>query len=91
MEHEAGATGGRTVKSLYQWSDYVHENDMDRLDYDDEDLEQPALTESNTEATSNDTIEGGLKGMELRKRVIFKNVNILQCDLRSNMVDTVLW
>jgi hypothetical protein len=91
LEHEAGATGGKTVKSLYRWSDYVYENGNDRLDCDDEDLENPALTDSSAEVTANDKIEGGLKGMELLKRVIFKNANVLQCNLRSNIVDTVLW
>lgn len=91
MEHEAGATGGRTVKSLYQWSDYVYENDMDGLDCDDEDLEKPALTDTSAEATTDDKMEGGLKGVELLERVIFKNSNVLQCNLRSNIVDTVLW
>lgn len=88
LEHEAGATGGKTVKSLYRWSDYVCENG--RLDCDDEDLENLALTDSIAEVTTNDKMEGGLKGMELLKRVIFKNANILQCNLRSNIVDTVL-
>lgn len=91
LEHEAGVTEGRTVKSLYQWSDYVYEEDMDWLHCDDEDFEKPALTGTSAETTIDDKMEGGLKGMELLERVIFKNANVLHCNLRSNIVDTVLW
>ncbi|KAG0587422.1 hypothetical protein KC19_2G163300 [Ceratodon purpureus] len=90
LENEAGVTEGRTVKSLYQWSDYVYEEGMDWLDCDDEDFEKPALTGTSAETTIDDKMEGGLEGMELLERVIFKNANVLHCNLRSNIVDTVL-
>lgn len=91
LEHEASGAGGRTVRSLYQWRDYVNEIESDGLDCDDEDLEEPTFKDSSAEATTNDKIEGGLKGLELLERVIFKNANVLQCNLRNNIVDTVTW
>lgn len=90
VEQEAGLTRGKTVKTLYEWNDYVYEDEVDYDDGDD-DYEKPALTDSGAGATTSDQIEGGLQGKELLERVIFKNANVLHCDLRKNIVDTVLW
>lgn len=87
MELEAGLTGGKTVNSLYEWDDYVYEDEVDYDDYYDE--EKPA--HSSVGATTTDETEGGLQGKDLLERVIFKNANVLHCNLRRNVVDTVLW
>lgn len=80
LEYEAGSS---YVESIYEWEDYVCDDEWDygdKMDYDYD--EKPASSDQN---------EDGLQGKELLKRVFFKNVNVLYCDFRENIVDTVLW
>uniref|UniRef100_A0A7I4B8P9 RNA methyltransferase n=1 Tax=Physcomitrium patens TaxID=3218 RepID=A0A7I4B8P9_PHYPA len=87
LEQAAGNTGGRTVNSIYVWDDYVCENE---LDYDDKDARKFSVSDVIPESTASDNVVDGLQGKELLERVIFKHANILHCNLRSNVVDTVL-
>lgn len=87
LYHESGVPEKDAPQSLYEWSDYVHERG--EADNEDEDCRNGVAGDQSQVSTSDTDI--GLQGKQLLERVIFKNANILRCDLRSNMLDTVLW
>lgn len=87
LYNESGVSEKDTPQSLYDWIDYVREGGDAALE--DEDCTHGVAGDQLQVSTSNTGI--GLQGKELLERVIFKNANILHCDLRSNMLDTVLW
>lgn len=87
LYNESGVSEKDTPQSLYEWIDYVCEGGD--ADNEDKDCTHGVAGDQVQVSTSDTDI--GLQGKELLERVIFKNANILHCDLRSNMLDTVLW
>ena len=84
LYYESGVPEKDTPQSLSEWSEYVHERgDADNED-EDEDSTHGVAGDQLHVSTSNTDI--GLQGKELLQRVIFKNANIVHCDLRNKHV-----